>query len=384
MTKPSSSEIRLVLDARWIFPEISGIGSYTRELIRRLAGLNADDLFCVALFDNPATQDIVMNYDEVRANERFSAHLVEYSPFSLRTQLALPSELKRIGCTIYHAPNYMYPYRAFPRRRQGAMACVVTIHDLIPLVFPDHAPRSRKSRLFPLFRRIMLESGARADAIITPSRATADDVIRYLRIPASRSHRVRVIPEGVHARYTPGKKGDGNTILYVGRLDPYKNLPLLIRAFAQVHKQVPEARLRIIGPDDPRYPEAWETVAKLNLESHVIRDGYVTDADIVKAYQQAAVFVLPSRYEGFGLPVLEAMACGTPVVCGSGGSLAEVAGTAALQVSVTDPDALANALVQVLTDTALAARMRTEGRKHAAGFSWEQTARDTLALYREL
>jgi glycosyltransferase involved in cell wall biosynthesis len=277
----------------------------------------------------------------------------------------------------------MIPFHAFPRRRLGEIRCVVTIHDLIPLMFPHYAPRARKTKFFRLFRRIMLETAMRADMILAPSASSRNDIIRHLKIPPGRHGRVQTIYEGVDSFFTPDgeDKPSSKTILYVGRLDPYKNVVGLVEAFALVQRAIPDASLRIIGPRDERYPEASERIQELDLASKVRWDGYVEAGDLREAYRSARVFTLPSRYEGFGLPVLEAMACGTPVVCSNVSSLPEVAGQAALQVSPDDPVALADALKRVLTDSSLAADLRRKGLERADAFTWDQTARATQSAY---
>jgi alpha-1,3-rhamnosyl/mannosyltransferase len=170
----------------------------------------------------------------------------------------------------------------------------------------------------------------------------------------------------------------------VGRADPYKNLATLIRAVAALRPQCPfPVVLDIVGPTDTRYPEAAALTRELGLAGAVRWRGYLDDAALVRAYQQAALVALPSLYEGFGLPVVEGMASGTPVVCSNVGALREIGGAAAVLVPPLDVAAWVEALRSVLTDPARAAELRARGLAHAAGFTWESTARQTLALYEE-
>jgi glycosyltransferase involved in cell wall biosynthesis len=295
----------------------------------------------------------------------------------------MPWLLHYMRIEVFHSTNYMIPLRAFPRHTQGPVKCVVTIHDLIPLIYPQHTPRAMKTRLYPLFKWLMRQVGARADVIITPSSASRADVIKYMHIPAQQHEKVLAIPEGVDARYVPAKKkpADHRTVLYVGRLDPYKNVVNLIEAFSLVHAQLPNVRLQIVGPDDPRYPEARRRSAERGLDPWIDRTGYADAATLLEAYQQADVLALPSRYEGFGLPVLEAMACGTPVVCSRTASLPEVAGDAACLIDPDDVQGLADALIQTLSDPEYADRLKKRGLQRAQHFTWESTARKTLAAY---
>ncbi len=233
----------------------------------------------------------------------------------------------------------------------------------------------------------MIEVGMRADIILADSNTSKTDVVRELAIPKSRTPSVVVVPAGVSPEYQPGARRTGGkrTILYVGRLDPYKNVTGLVEAFAQVRKALPEADvgLRIIGPPDARYPEARQAAVRLGVESSLEWAGYVDEAGLVAAYQQADVFALLSKYEGFGLPVLEAMACGTPVVCSNRASLPEVAGDAALLVDPEQMSDAAAAITRVLREEPLAASLRERGLRQAAKFTWTRTAAMTLMAYEQ-
>ncbi len=377
--------MKVALDARWIFPEISGIGAYTQELIAQFARLPAGPEF-VLLFNDRAVMERTLAGVAPAAPGRVQPHLLGYSPFAPSGQWRLPRLLRQLDVAVYHSPNYLVPLPAFPRGRRGRIACVITLHDLIPLLFPHFAPRSKKTRVYPLFRRLLFAIAARADAILTDSEHSRQDVRRGLDIAADDRRQVLAIPLGVHPRFTPGPAATQRrpVILYVGRRDPYKNLAGLVQALAAVVRAVPAARLEVIGPPDARYPEPELLARELGLADRVTWRGYVTEADLVAAYQAAAVLALPSRYEGFGLPALEAMACGTPVVCSNAGSLPEVAGPAALQVAPDDLAGLAAALVRVLTDPALAADLAAQGQVQAARYTWADTARRTLAVYESL
>ena len=182
----------------------------------------------------------------------------------------------------------------------------------------------------------------------------------------------------------PTSEPDAPTILYVGRADPYKNLSGLIQAFANARAALPDnTRLLIAGAKDPRYPQAEALATELGIASHVIWTGYLSQEDLVQTYRDANVLCLPSRCEGFGLPVVEAMAVGTPVICSNAGSLPEVAGDAAIQHDPDDLDTLSKALVTVLTDHDHTQTLITKGYEQAARFSWKRTATETLALYEE-
>ena len=302
--------------------------------------------------------------------------------YSLREQLLLPMKLKGQCVDLLHSPHYNIPI---------GVRCplVVTVHDITHLRLPP----SRKTYWYA---RIMLDAACRkARCIITPSHATAEDLRSVFHIPQEKLH---VVPHGVEARFHPEVDADvlaayrlssglpSSFILYVGGTRAYKNLPQLVRAFAILRKRgvAPGCKLVIasheLPPKDPRLPAA---IREENLTEEVLLHGPIPDRELPLVYNAATVLAFPSRCEGFGFPPLEAMACGTPVVCSDAGSLREVAGDAALLVSGDDPETLAGALERVLTDSELRREMRTRGLQQASRFSWETAARRTFEIYHQ-
>ena len=380
--------MKVAIDARWIFPEISGIGNYTRQLLSQFTEL-APDVDFLVLFDNPDVLERTQRETGLTDAGNVEVRCLPWSVFSLQSQLRLPGFLKKESVDVFHSPNYMIPLMAFPRGRSAQVKCVTTIHDVIPLLFPDHAPKTRKTRLFPIFRALMREVGKRADAIITVSDASRRDIIEQLGIPGEAADKVHTIYNGVSERYSPpsetGSIGADPVLLYVGRADPYKNVDLLIQALAQIRSEasVP-ARLVIAGSPDPRYPQAMELARALGIADAVTWTGYLTDEELVETYQSADLLVHPSRYEGFGLQIIEAMACGTPVISSNAGSLPEVTGDAGILFDPDDVDALVEAITRVLTKPELSATMREKGFRQAAGFTWRAAAEKTLAVYKAL
>ncbi|MEI6809579.1 MAG: glycosyltransferase family 1 protein [bacterium] len=381
--------MRIAIDARWITPNASGIGVYTQELLRALAVLDRNNEYIV-FFDSAGMRERTIETAALRNSANVSYEVFPHGIFSPMSQLYLPGLLKRLGINVFHSPNYMIPLLAFPRNGKGAIAGVITIHDVIPMIFPDHAPKSRKTKLFPLYRRLMIEVGRRAHMIIADSDSSRRDIITHLRIPTARQERIKTVYCGLGSRLnadtgskTARSGNEQRTILYVGRSDPYKNCIGLISAFALVQKQCQfPVRLIMAGPPDARYPEIDGKIDSLGLRSAVERR-YFTDLELATAYITADLLVLPSLYEGFGLPVLEAMAFGTPVVCSNRGSLPEVAGEAAIQVDPTDIAGLAAAMTRVLTNQALSTEMSAKGLRQAAGFTWQRAASQTLAVYQQ-
>jgi glycosyltransferase involved in cell wall biosynthesis len=278
----------------------------------------------------------------------------------------------------------MIPLPAFPRHRPHAIRCVCNIHDLIPLVHPEFTPRALKTRFYPVYKALMHQIARRVDTVVTGSESARRDIVRLLGIPGER---IVVAPDGVAAHYgpageKPSARGGPKTVLYVGRSDPYKNLPGLVAVFARLVRETGmDVRLRIVGSPDARYPEAGEAARRLGVADRVEWSGYLDEAGLLKAYQEADVLALLSRYEGFGLPVLEAMACGTPVVCSDAASLPEVVGGAAWLVNPDDQAEAVAALREVLTNPAAAERLRTAGLERARQFTWQAAAAAVLRVY---
>ena len=376
--------MKIGIDARWIFRETSGIGVYTAELIRHLAQIDRGNDYTLFFDRADAMRQTQAELGALGA-ANFKTCDAGCGIFSLRGQVKMPSLIKRLELDVFHSTNYMLPLPAFPRGRRGRTAAVITIHDLIPLVSPSAAPRALKARLMPLYRRLMREVVERSRLVITVSEHSRNDIIARLQCPPER---VAAIPEGVAPRFRPPADSSRRfarrkkVVLWVGRRDPYKNLPGLIEAFAILRASSREAlELRLVGPEDRRYPEADTLISALGLAGSVTKVGPVSDSAIVAEYQNASVFALPSFYEGFGLPVLEAMACGVPVVCSNRCSLPEICADAALLVEPGDSSALAAAMNRVLADPRLAMDLSARGLGQAAKFSWPETARRTLRAY---
>ena len=383
----ASGAVTVVLDARWVERELSGIGRFTVELLRELGRQESRFKFLVLVRDEDR-RAFIAREAELAGKGQFEFAVVPRGPFDPRGQWAVAKLLAERKAAIYHSTNFMIPLPAFPRGKAHPTLCVCNIHDLIPLVHPEFTPRALKTRFGFVYRRLMKEIAARADAVVTGSRSAKDDIVQWLGIPEGR---VAVVPDGVREDCVPGAEkpsaaGAPKTILYVGRSDPYKNVPHLVRVFARLAKghegaEPLDVRLKIVGPRDARYPEAMETAEALGVASRVDWVGYVDDATLLRAYQDADVLALLSRYEGFGLPVAEAMACGTPVVCSNAASLPEVGGGAALLVDPDDADAAEAALRKVLTDGHVAAGMAEAGLAKAKPFRWKSVACATLQIY---
>lgn len=294
-------------------------------------------------------------------------------------QMIAPRLLADLQPDLVHFTNSLAPV-ACP------VPLVLTIHDMSLFL----QARTQPWRSVLTVRPIVPVVARRAAAILTLSNYTRQDMIRVLKVDPCRVHVVYGAPSAqfrpivdrgeldrVRGRYALPDQ----FVLYVGTLEPRKNIPRLLRAFAQVRRAHPAARLIMVGQLGWKYRAVWHEIESLGLADAVQWLGYVPGADLPALYSLATVFAFPSLYEGFGLPVIEAMACGTPVLTSQGTALAEVAGEAALLVDPLDEAAIAQNLLCLLTDAALRAELRARGLDRAAEFSWERAGSETVKVY---
>ena len=369
----------VAIDARVIQDHFPGIARYTFNLARALADISPEDEF-VLLYD-PHAPNVHYNLAELQRHPQVRLLPGAAPIFSLSEQWRVPRQLVRLAPDVIHAPYYIRPY-AMPA------PVVFVAYDLIPLKYPQYFSR-REWLIFQLTMRLSLQT---AQVIISTSRSTANDLERLCGV---RPERIVVVPGAADSRFALQPASavailrakyqlPDRYALYLGSNKPHKNLVHLVEGWRQVSGRMPGVKLVIAGHWDPRYEQAKGRTKALNLDDKVLFAGPIADADLPALYAGAEVFVFPSLYEGFGLPVLEAMACGTPVVCSNTSSLPEVAGDAALLVEPSDVDALSGALARVLAEASLRQEMREKGLARAAGFSWERTAREMLGVYHRL
>lgn len=298
-------------------------------------------------------------------------------------QVAFPRACGRAECDIAHVPYFAPPL--FP-----SVPTVVTVHDVIPLRLPEY----RGSRWVRAYMRLVSAGVRRATLVLTDSHSSARDIQDLLGIPPGR---IRVIHLAADARYRPLAPEEREPILrrlrvparyllYLGRFDLRKNLRGLLGAFGQARRELDDVALVIAGKlpdsDSTFTPDPRRLARAQGVEDRVYYTGWVDEEDKPSLYAGALTFVFPSYYEGFGLPVLEALSCATPAVVGGGSSLEEVAGPGGLVVPPGDVEALADALIALVRNPGLRAELAQKGLDHASTFSWEETARQTLAAYR--
>jgi glycosyltransferase involved in cell wall biosynthesis len=367
--------LRIAIDARKLHD--FGIGTYVRNLVHELARQDHDDEY--VLLCRKADVDFVR-----ALGSRFHPFVEQSGNYSVREQVSIPMSLRRARPQLFHAPHYVVsPLTAVPY--------VVTIHDCIHLRFPQYLP-NRRALLYA--RTMMNLSARRARRVLTVSQASKQDILQYLRIPAAK---VEVVYNALDERLaTPPTDADlarvrerylltSPFILYTGNIKPHKNVDRLIEAYSILRRRgVEDVKLLIIGEEISKYPNLRRLVHRHQLHPHVRFFGHVPDDTLAALYRLASVFVFPSLYEGFGLPPLEAMAAGAPVITSNISSLPEVVGDAALLIDPMDAAAIADAMARVLGDAALREQLICKGRERVKHFSWTRSVARTREIYAEV
>lgn len=361
--------MRLVLDARTATDHFPGIGRYVVNLARALTTI-APDLDVRLLRDPDAAARLALPAGAITD--------VPVSPFAVQQQWQVPRQLRALRATLYHSAYYLMPYRP-------GVPTVLTAYDVIPLVYPRYYTAAQ--RLIFRFAHTLALKTARLTLAI--SEATKADLVRRF---GARPDRIRVTPLAADPGFKPQAAAaleaaraayhlPERYVLYFGSNKPHKNLVRLISAFVSRQSPTAQVQLVIAGSWDERYPEARHAAAG---HDHIRFLGPIRDADLPALYGGALAFAFVSEYEGFGLPPLEAMACGTPVIASRASSLPEVIGEAGLLVDPHNVAEMAAALERVIADEALRLNLKQRSLERAAQFSWEKTARLTLDAYRSL
>jgi len=354
---------------------LSGIGRYSSELISELARLG----FPITLLGGPAP-------NLLHANMYFSASLPGCN--LLPGLITLGNIMVRQAAehnhlNLIHDPTGVAPFLF----GAGRAKTVVTVHDMLALAFPGTS-----TLIEYLITRFWLPIILpHVDAIIVDSQCTKNDILRFTHVPENKIHVILIGQRG----FAPGEPGSAQIILErfglrpgyiltVSSFEPRRNLERLLEAYALLRQEGEERPLVMVGKPRLSKNPLIRRVEELGLQSHVIFPGYVSSDELPTFYSAADLFVFPSLYEGFGLPPLEAMACGAPVVVSNSSSLPEVVGDSGVFVNPYSVDALADGIRRVLADPSLRANLRERGLRRASLLTWENTARQTAKLYLSL
>ena len=371
-------DLKIALDVRLVYYQRGGIGQYILHLVQELARLDtAGDYILLhsrkdhtPLVQSPHFQNVPL---WTPCHNRFE-------------QITLPVELARLRFDLLHSPDFIPPWRRHFRRRFHRL---ITVHDLTFLYYPQFLTAESRH-----YYNDQIEHAVRvADHISADSTATKDDLVRLLGVQPEKVSVVLLAPDPLYrpleaaacASILARHKLEPGFLLFTGTLEPRKNVTGLLTAYRALCDRKPSTPLLVLaGRRGWLYDEIFSRIAALKLSDRVCFLENSPNEELVALYNAAALLVLPSFYEGFGLTVLEAMACGTPVVCSERGSLPEIAGGAALLVNPDDLDGLASAMERALDDEPLLAQLREQGFANVARFSWEKTARETLEIYRRM
>lgn len=358
-----------------------GIGSYAENLLNQFREVAPDISFTVALqSDDPALRGAIPARVRIL---QLPARLFRWLPGRLFfEQLILPWLARRYRAEVIHSLHYSLPLLPTRARR------IVTMHDMTAYVLAHMHPWFKGAYMRFFIRR----ATRHADRLIFVSSSALEDCRGWFQLPLenavvihhgnSEAFRPDGPPEAlaeVSARYRLPHR----YLLYLGTLEPRKNIPLLLRAFAQLVEHHPEARLVIAGKKGWYWDEIFHTVDDLHLGDRVIFTGYVDEADKPALIRGALLFLYPSLHEGFGVPVLEAMASGVPTIAGNRTSIPEIAGDGALLIDPESLPDLTAALEHLYTDASARSELAARGLAQAAKFSWRKTAEETAAVYRE-
>jgi len=369
--------MHIALNALFVHQELFGGGVYIKNLVHELSKIDGDNRYTLYVSDAGAShfQGLRPNFNLVYRNNRRLMRV-------LWEQSGLPAELRRLEVDLYHGPGYVVPIRKVCPQ-------VTTVHDLTYYLYPETHNYFSNS----YFRRLIPWSVKAADRVIAISESAKGDLMRLLGVPAEK---VCVIHHGKDARFTPlrnesrlarlrAKYGiTKKVILFVGGIDLRKNPVGLVRAFGMLKSLHRSHMLVLAGGFGAHYEWIRARLRQLGVEGCVLFPGYVPGEELADFYHLADVFVYPSLYEGFGLPVLEAMACGVPVITSNISAMPEVAGDAAVLVDPNNSHDLAAAIERVVTDEALRRHLIEEGLRRSCLFSWQKAARHTLDLYRQV
>jgi glycosyltransferase involved in cell wall biosynthesis len=364
--------VRIGIDARKLHD--FGIGTYIRNLLQELARMDHESEYVI--LSHPEDRDAVTTL-----GGNFRAVKETAGNYSLAEQVKIPLDLRREKVDIFHAPHYVLP---------ALVRCpsVVTIHDCIHLMFPQYLP----NRTALAYARTSITLAAkRSTRILTGSESAKRDILRFVDVPAGKidviyhacDPRFRATPdEEAVARVRERFQLQDQFVLYAGNVKPHKNLERLIEAFHIVRSRgLDHLKLILIGDDISKYTALRRAVHRHQLHKYVRFLGFLPLETLAVLYRLAAVFAFPSLSEGFGLPLLEAMASGTPVVTSSVSSLPEVAGDAAVLVDPYDASSIADGIYRVLTDDTLRQDLKRRGLERATQFSWESSVRRVREIY---
>lgn len=370
--------MRVALNGLFLSAPATGTGQYLRELVRAMSGLAQDRFTFISPHSDASAPAPIQLAPTILRSPNLAKLEFEH--------LTFPRAARRGNFHIAHVPHFGPPLAP-------SLPTVITIHDLIPMVLPAY----RGSVGVQLYTRLASVAARRADAIIADSNSSARDIAEHLRIPRERiqtvylaaGERFQPVGEDKIRRVREKYQLPERFVLYLGGFDTRKNVGQLIRSFARLDDERRAGwKLVIAGQlpevDSSFFPDPRRLARELGVDNSILSPGFVAEEDKPALYSSARAFLYPSDYEGFGLPPLEAMACGTPVIASNRSSLPEVVGSAGCLLDPHDTDGWCESVRAVIHKDSLVEDLRPRGLAQARRFSWERAARETLAVYQDV
>lgn len=376
--------LKIAIDVRTINKPRSGVGYYVTNLVEQLRAIDQENSYC--LISNDARFDTTLacspNFNHCHTVISNENHMVG----DLWENTYLPRQLMSRGIDVFHGPAFMIPLY------KGDLKTVATIHDIVAYILPRTIPMKYSLYMKALIGQVV----KKADRLISVSESTKQDLVRWLGVPEGK---ISVVPQGVGSEFHPPLPGEedrgelvrkkfgirGDFFLFVGNLEPRKNLIRIMQAFELARdKTGRDLQLVICGKQGWLYDDILAAYERIRRDSEIVLTNYVDEADRLWLYQNTRTFLFPTLYEGFGMPVLEAMACGAPVITSNVSSFPEICGDAALLVDPYDVKGIADAILALEKSPDLRSSLREKGLERVKQYTWRETAARTLDVYRSV
>lgn len=372
--------MNIVVDARLILDQVTGIGHYLRNLIQHLLVIDKRNRYTLFLNQKLSSENPLRSLNQRNLTKKF----LTVPAVSLRQHFQIPLHLRNGIADVYHYPHFDLPLLQWSKS-------VMTVHDLKYIIAPHFTELGLAKQLY--MKLLLKRSLMKAKIIISVSENTKKDLIRVFRVP---ENKISVVPLACDIRPTEKMSREEiksylrkqgileSYFLFVGERRPHKNLVRLIEAFNLFrNRNACKHKLVIVGKNYSSYAQPEKRIKELHLQDQVIVSGYVDENHLPFYYQGAEAFIFPSLYEGFGLPILEAMSYGTPVITSRVSAMPEVAGDAAIQINPHSVDQLADALETLYRRKQTRTELIAKGYRNLNRFSWRKTSEKTLSVYEQ-